>query len=92
MAHRPSFVACTLILLSGPLTACTTGRTLHSTFGQMNRELFAAQAQEHATREISPMRGEEAKRVINTYYSGIGDSPTGGMHGGSGGSPSGGGH
>jgi hypothetical protein len=81
MAHRPSFVACTLILLSGPLTACTTGRTLHSTFGQM-----------HATREISPMRGEEAKRVINTYYSGIGDSPTGGMHGGSGGSPSGGGH
>ena len=90
MAHRLSPLACTLILLSGSLTACTAQRSLHSTFGQMNRELFAAQAQEHVTREISPLRGEEAKRIINSYYTGIGESPTGGSHGG--GAPAGGGH
>jgi hypothetical protein len=92
MAHRPSPFACTLILLGGSLTACTSGRTLHSTFGLMNRELFAAQAQEHATRELSPLRGEEAKRVINSYYGGLGESATGGMRGGGGAPPPGGGH
>ena len=73
---------CFIVLSAAALLGGCSHASLHPSYAQMNAEVFSAQASLRSGRDAAHLWGDEAKRVISTYYSSMGDSPSDGAAGG----------
>lgn len=79
MKRSVASMLATLALLGA--AACGP-KNLHESFGLRYNAVFSTQMSERQSRDVAPLKGEEAQRIIQSYYETLapkdGDSDSGG--------------
>jgi hypothetical protein len=59
----------TLVILVNLLSSSACARrALNPTFAKVYKNVMAAQLQNRSSRALAPMKGDESKRIIQSYY------------------------